>query len=1618
MPNLDFVGSDTFTFRVTDKAGASTVGTATGSTYALIPDPVSGFRATQADRINAVDLNWFSALNANSYQIYRSTNQDDPSPVLLDTVGGLSYTDQTARSGERFYYFIQAKNQFMSGAMSTGLLGFADTPPSNVQATFATLESQPELIVPTFIDTDPAEAFTVNILTAPSHGSTQVVGSQIRYTPMAGYIGNDTFQFSIVDRAGAATSAWATGKVDPGIPDAPLALKATQGTIVGSVKLDWQAMPGSLQYIVNRADAAAPSLTRVIATIDVNAFSDTNVTPGAKYFYQISGVGVAGNSPPTQQVSGYSDTPPISTSATATTIFNTPVEFTPVVVDPDPLESHLVTIDSLPANGAVVVNSNQRGFVYSPNPGWAGHDTFNFTVQDAAGATVGGVADVAVGCPAPTVGSLNLSQIKLFAGSGFKVSGSFGNTGCPATLQADLKVFSGTTAVVTSTQTGIAGAVSGSIEFPVDSLQAGSYVIKLSVTDTITNNVATSTLPLVVAGYRMPSFTATNSVFANLDLATIAVGSSPDCTITTDRSAALADHRICFYEVTPMPAGLAPVAGATYPTWNGKATTPGVYTPTLSVYQYDDFGAPKLLGSTVRTMTVLPVTSMAFASPTSVNVTQYMQEGLVSVTQTSGLPCQITTNRALAISNSAIGTRMCFLEFAQVSPYQVLTANGIHSPFFLAGTNSVNWTMSAIDVAGNQIPFTSGSTDVNVVPPDVSFSPTAGSTIPIATVTQANVRLNSTGSVTCSTTVNPAKANVAASDRPCLIEWTVVPEGLAQSSSTDLPLLEGVFKGSGAIPLAFDVSYYDVSGVKRLLFQAMSPIDVAAPPMPEIVLKSGRVVGTDIYAVPVIGGQVATLIVDTSKWPVDAAVKWSDEQVERTYRISPTRGSQIIPVTAAPLWTRRQAVIRLYLRDSPSLFVEKTVTVVSVPVSNILFDLDILPTTVADNAPAQLTTHISTRTNAGPLYDMQTMGQWSVQFGTKASTGAFVPEGAPVTTDSNGSATAGINPFGQTLIRALAVATPITPFDDVTLTSLTSQTRMSSVVKGTPIEGKILIKGLSEGPAPLIGIFRVEFTTRSDQLANQVVTWAISSDNGATYTTLDATGLQIVQRFNEGKYLVKASFKNRNTETVSESSPVAISVWDIPKIKITGPQFAFPSTPTHLDVTLTQSNGIPVQSGAVEWSVSRRVILAAGESAPPPLATGNTSSVDFNTQDPGMYLVTVRARMNSANPDNVRAWSTAQYQITYGAPEKPSDTIQGPIRAEVGSPYSFSVLTRTRFALEASSLKLAGQWTLPDGRVVPTLDPVSYTPTDEDLAKGSFINIKHEVWVVGYESSTTTVATKSIPIWKYVWPEWKIITSVTTPVAPTTARFSVLPNNTALLPTLDGLAYTWTVPSTMRTVSKPGSRLDVIADFGGSSTVSVNISDARGNSSTLDSTITIGDADPYVMNIKYSNQSKWTHAPLQIGLNPVVSGGHPLDRIIDWQYFLNGTKLDLPNKNIVSVKLNDPGNYDVEVRASSQMGATVSKTLAIAVPANQAPLCAPTAALTSNKLMAVIQSGCQDADGAITKYEWSVNGVFQPFATGSKWTYVLPAGVKLPVQVDLVVTDDAGARTTASATIN
>jgi hypothetical protein len=106
-----------------------------------------------------------------------------------------------------------------------------------------------------------------------------------------------------------------TASAAPTAPPGPSGLKASGGT--GQVSLSWTASAGATSYSVYRGTSAGGESATPIATgLTAPSFTDTGLSSGTTYFYQVTAVNSAGQSPRSAEASA-STAPPASSTTSA-----------------------------------------------------------------------------------------------------------------------------------------------------------------------------------------------------------------------------------------------------------------------------------------------------------------------------------------------------------------------------------------------------------------------------------------------------------------------------------------------------------------------------------------------------------------------------------------------------------------------------------------------------------------------------------------------------------------------------------------------------------------------------------------------------------------------------------------------------------------------------------------------------------------------------------------------------------------------------------------------------------------------------------------------------------------------------------------------------------------------------------------------------------------------------------------------------------------------------------------------------------------------------------------------------------------------------------------------------
>jgi hypothetical protein len=211
----------------------------------------------------------------------------------------------------------------------------------------------------------------------------------------------------------------------------PTGLAATAGT--GQVTLNWNAVTGATGYKVYRGTTSGGEGTAPYQTVTTNSSTDTAMTGGTTYFYQVTSVSAAGESPRSPEIAVMlpppplpqpgpppvplppPPSPPVNTPPTISDVADQSVQAdqsTPVIPftvgDAETAAGALTVSGSssnpalVPAAGIVIGGAGaDRTVTVTPAAGQSGSATITLTVTDAGGLTATDTFVLTVALPPP-----------------------------------------------------------------------------------------------------------------------------------------------------------------------------------------------------------------------------------------------------------------------------------------------------------------------------------------------------------------------------------------------------------------------------------------------------------------------------------------------------------------------------------------------------------------------------------------------------------------------------------------------------------------------------------------------------------------------------------------------------------------------------------------------------------------------------------------------------------------------------------------------------------------------------------------------------------------------------------------------------------------------------------------------------------------------------------------------------------------------------------------------------------------------------------------------------------------------------------------------------------------
>ncbi|MCA1727126.1 MAG: tandem-95 repeat protein [Actinobacteria bacterium] len=319
----------------------------------------------------------------------------------LSEGGDVSYTPAANYEGlDVFDYTVSDGNGGTDTASVTITVGGVNDGPDAVddQAT-VNEDSSDNPIDVLGNDSDPEnDALTVTDVGEASNGTASLgEGGDVTYTPVAGYNGSDSFDYSISDGNGGTDTATVTVTVS-NVNDPPVAQN-------DSFTVDEESNPSSnptnrLDVLANDSDPDGDPLT--ITIISGPTHGSASVVNGRIHYNTVPAHDYTGPDSITYQISdGNGGTDTAVVSLTVANVNDAPeASDDDAEVDEDSSNNAIAVLandsdvdgDTLsvsdvsePSNGSVSIGGG--GVTYTPTPGFSGNDSFTYTVSDGNGGT-------------------------------------------------------------------------------------------------------------------------------------------------------------------------------------------------------------------------------------------------------------------------------------------------------------------------------------------------------------------------------------------------------------------------------------------------------------------------------------------------------------------------------------------------------------------------------------------------------------------------------------------------------------------------------------------------------------------------------------------------------------------------------------------------------------------------------------------------------------------------------------------------------------------------------------------------------------------------------------------------------------------------------------------------------------------------------------------------------------------------------------------------------------------------------------------------------------------------------------------------------------------------------
>lgn len=396
-PVSGFAGTETFTYTISDGllAATATVTVTVNRVPSAVNDTVVVLAGSSSNPVNVLAND--SDPDGNTVIVTAVTQGANGSVAPGAGGANVLYTPAAGFAGNDAFSYTISDGFLTSGAtVSVTVQATNRAPLATNDSVVIAQDSAGNVINVLANDSDP-DANPISIISAstPLHGAFALghAGATIVYTPTTGFVGADTFTYTVSDGSLTAAASVNLTVTASATNRAPIA--ATDAVVVGqnsannSVNVlandtDPDGNPTMITAVTQGANGTVtigPDGTRVIYTPNLGfAGSDT-------FTYTISDGALTTTTSVTVTVAAAAtNQPPVASNDAALVTQGSTINVINVLAnDSDPDGNPLtVTSVSTPLNGTASVGVGGAHVHYTPNAGFIGVDTFNYSVSDGS----------------------------------------------------------------------------------------------------------------------------------------------------------------------------------------------------------------------------------------------------------------------------------------------------------------------------------------------------------------------------------------------------------------------------------------------------------------------------------------------------------------------------------------------------------------------------------------------------------------------------------------------------------------------------------------------------------------------------------------------------------------------------------------------------------------------------------------------------------------------------------------------------------------------------------------------------------------------------------------------------------------------------------------------------------------------------------------------------------------------------------------------------------------------------------------------------------------------------------------------------------------------------------